>query len=148
MYITVMLNKAGKHCTITMIMMFQFQNLRLNHSVCLFQIMFLRTADGNSVSTATKSATVTGSTIEGGQMSSKVKTQLTKVNKYVIRPQTILLNPFFFSGKQSRHKPIEASFKSCLMLSCTIFKIQKNVVGGSETMYVRVLNDINETYRG
>ena len=34
------------------------------------------------------------------------------------------------------------------MLSCTIFKIQKNVVGGSETMYVRVLNDINETYRG
>lgn len=66
--------------------------------------MFLRTADGNSVSTATKSATVTGSTIEGGQMSSKVKTQLTKVNKYVIRPQTILLNPFFCSGKQSRHK--------------------------------------------
>lgn len=45
--------------------------------------MFLRTADGNSVSTATKSATATGSTIEGGQMSSKVKTQLTKVNKYV-----------------------------------------------------------------
>ena len=45
--------------------------------------MFLRTADGNSVSTATKSATVTGSTIEGGQMSSKVKTQLTKINKYV-----------------------------------------------------------------
>ena len=42
----------------------------------------------------------------------------------------------------------ESSFKSCLMLSCTIFKIQKNVVGGSETMYVRVLNDINETYRG
>lgn len=66
--------------------------------------MFLRTADGNSVSTATKSATATGSTIEGGQMSSKVKTQLTKVNKYVIRPQTILLNPFFCSGKQSRQK--------------------------------------------
>lgn len=68
--------------------------------------MFLRTADGNSVSTATKSATATatGSTIEGGQMSSKVKTQLTKVNKYVIRPQTIPLNPFFCSGKQSRHK--------------------------------------------
>ena len=66
--------------------------------------MFLRTADGNSVSTATKSATVTGSTIEGGQMSSKVKTQLTKVNIYVIRPQTIPLNPFFCSGKQSRHK--------------------------------------------
>lgn len=62
--------------------------------------MFIRTADGNSVSTAT----VTGSIIEGGQMSSKVKTQLTKVNKYVIRPQTILLNPFFCSGKQSRHK--------------------------------------------
>ena len=41
--------------------------------------MFIRTADGNSVSTAT----VTGSTIEGGQMSSKVKTQLTKINKYV-----------------------------------------------------------------
>ena len=58
--------------------------------------MFLRTADGNSVSTATKSATATGSTIEkDGQMSSKVKTQLTKVNKYVIRPQTIPLNPFF-----------------------------------------------------
>lgn len=66
--------------------------------------MFLRTADGNSVSTATKSATATGSTIEGGQMSSKVKTQVTKVNKYVIRPQTIPLNPFFSSGKQSRHK--------------------------------------------
>lgn len=66
--------------------------------------MFLRTADGNSVSTATKSATATGSTIEGGQMSSKVKTQLTKVNKYVIRPQNIPLNPFFCSDKQSRHK--------------------------------------------
>ncbi|CAH3104404.1 unnamed protein product [Pocillopora meandrina] len=39
------------------------------------KIMFLRTADGNSVSTATKSATATatGSTIEGGQMSSKVE---------------------------------------------------------------------------
>ena len=55
--------------------------------------MFLRTADGNSVSTATKSATATatGSTIEGGQMSSKVKTQLTKVNKLFARKLFFLI---------------------------------------------------------
>ena len=40
--------------------------------------MFLRTADENSFSNAT------GSTIQGGRMSTKVKTQPAKVNKYVI----------------------------------------------------------------
>ena len=99
--------------------------------------MFLRTADDNSFSTAT------GSTMEGGRMSSKVKIQSAKIDK-------ANYSPLIFVSVQVNKVDInkKASFKSCLMLSCTIFKIQKNVVGGSETMYVRVLNDINETYRG
>lgn len=98
--------------------------------------MFLRTADDNSFSTAT------GSTMEGGRMSSKVKIQSAKIDK-------ANYSPLIFVSVQVNKVDInkKASFKSCLILSRTTFN-PKNVVSVANTMFARALNDTNETWRG
>lgn len=98
--------------------------------------MFLRTADDNSFSTAT------GSTMEGGRMSSKVKIQSAKIDK-------ANYCPLIFVSVQVNKVDInkKASFNSCLILSRTTFN-PKKVANVANTMFARALNDTNETWRG
>lgn len=94
--------------------------------------MFLRTADDNSFSTAT------GSTMEGGRMSSKVKIQSAKIDK-------ANYSPLIFVSVQVNK--VDINKKSCLMLSRTTFN-PKNVANVANTLFARALNDTNETWRG
>lgn len=94
--------------------------------------MFLRTADDNSFSTAT------GSTMEGGRMSSKVKIQSAKIDK-------ANYSPLIFVSVQVNK--VDINKKSCLILSRTTFN-PKNVANVANTMFARALNDTNETWRG
>lgn len=94
--------------------------------------MFLRTADDNSFSTAT------GSTMEGGRMSSKVKIQSAKIDK-------ANYSPLIFVSVQVNK--VDINKKSCLILSRTTFN-PKNVANVANTLFARALNDTNETWRG
>lgn len=87
--------------------------------------MFLRTADDNSFSTAT------GSTMEGGRMSSKVKIQSTKIDK-------ANYSPLIFVSVQVNKVDInkKASFKSCLILSRTTFNPKMLLVEPTPCLHV------------